>query len=52
MHTNIDSSNIQSLYVFKAIVLNKIMYALPVYFGYLTMLQRVLHQQRLHPLLL
>jgi len=35
--------------VFKAIVLNKIMYALPVYFGYLTegqrhMLQRVLHR--------
>ena len=34
--------------VFKTIVLNKIMYALPVYFGYLTegqrqMLQRVLH---------
>ena len=35
--------------VFKAIVLNKIMYALPVYFGYLTegqrhMLQRLLHR--------
>jgi len=35
--------------VFKAIVLNKILYALPVYFGYLTegqrhMLQRVLHR--------
>jgi len=35
--------------VFKAIVLNKILYALPVYFGYLTggqrhMLQRMLHR--------
>jgi len=35
--------------VFKAIILNKIMYALPVYFGYLTegkrhMLQQVLHR--------
>jgi len=35
--------------VFKAIVFNKILYALPVYFGYLTegqrhMLQRVLHR--------
>jgi len=34
--------------IFKAIVVNKILYALPVYFGYLTegqrrMLQRVLH---------
>ena len=36
-------------YIFNAIVLNKILYALPVYFGYLTegqkqMLQRVLIQ--------
>ena len=36
-------------YIFNAIVLNKILYALPVYFGYLTegqkhMLQRVLHR--------
>jgi len=35
--------------VFRAIVLNKILYALPVYFGYLTegqrhILQRVLHR--------
>jgi len=36
-------------YIFNAIVLNKIFYALPVYFGYLTegqkqMLQRVLYR--------
>jgi len=36
-------------YVFNAIVLNQILYAVPVYFGYLTegqkhMLQRVLHR--------